>query len=340
MRYFPLFYDLKNRKAIVVGGGEEALRKIRLLLKTEVEIHVIAAELHPELAANARVNWLAKKYAAKLLDGAAVVFSSDKDLNPRVSKDAQSRGIPINAVDQAEISTFIVPSIVDRDPVVVAIGSEGTAPVLAQNLRGKIDALLPQNLGALATRAAGLREWVGTIVSAGAARRAFWADFFFGAPQEALRDSDEVAFRLAVGDAAYIHSKTRIGRVAFVVASSPDPELLTIKAHRRMMEADVIVHDQNISRAILEMARRDAVRIAVDPQARNTCEILTKNAKAGLNVVRLTSQHLKNQMLKVQAQSIAVETIGTFAVEPTRKSEKLSFPLREDIRDAIMRAAS
>jgi uroporphyrin-III C-methyltransferase / precorrin-2 dehydrogenase / sirohydrochlorin ferrochelatase len=340
MRYFPLFYDLKNRKAIVVGGGEEALRKIRLLLKTEVEIHVIAAELHPELASNKRVNWLAKKYAAKLLDGAAVVFSSDKALNPRVSKDAQSRGIPINAVDQAEISTFIVPSIVDRDPVVVAIGSEGTAPVLAQNLRGKIDALLPQNLGALATRAASLREWVATIVSVGAARRAFWADFFFGSAQEALRDNDEVAFLLAVGDTAFKHSKARTGRVAFVVTTSPDPELLTLKAHRRMMEADVIVHDQNISRAILEMARRDAVRVAVDPRARHTCEILIENAKAGCNVVRLTAAHLKNQITKVQLQNIAVESIGGAGADVAPKNDKLTFPLREDIRDAIMRAAS
>ncbi len=340
MRYFPLFYDLKNRKAIVVGGGEEALRKIRLLLKTEVEIHVIAAELHPELASNPRVNWLAKKYSAKLLMGAAVVFSSDSELNARVSEDAQKRGIPINAVDQAEISTFIVPSIVDRDPVVVAIGSEGTAPVLAQNLRGKIDALLPQNLGALATRAATLRGWVSTIVAAGAARRSFWADFFFGQPQEALRDGDEVAFALALGDAAHKHSKARVGRVAFVVANNPDPELLTLKAHRRMMEGDVIVHDQNISLAILEMARRDAVRVSVDPSARNTCEILISHAKAGRNVVRLTANHLKNQINKVQFQNIAVETIGSTNAASTTKSEKLNFPLREDIRDAIMRAAS
>ncbi len=144
MRYFPIFVDLKGRRVVVVGGGEEATRKIRLLLKTEAVIEVIAAELHPELAANDRIRWAAKAFDAALLEGAALVYSADKDLNPTVSAAAQARGIPVNAVDEADISTFIVPSIVDRDPVVVAIGTEGTAPVLAQGIRARIDGMLPR----------------------------------------------------------------------------------------------------------------------------------------------------------------------------------------------------
>jgi uroporphyrin-III C-methyltransferase / precorrin-2 dehydrogenase / sirohydrochlorin ferrochelatase len=137
MRYFPIFVDLQNARVVVVGGGEEALRKVRLLLKTDARIDVIADALHAELAANPRVNWLAKTYDAALLDGATLVYSSDTALNKQVSADAMARGIQINAVDQADISSFIVPSIVDRDPVVVAIGTEGTSPVLGQGIRAR-----------------------------------------------------------------------------------------------------------------------------------------------------------------------------------------------------------
>ena len=144
MRYFPIFVDLVDARVVVVGGSEEALRKIRLLLKTPARIEVIAPELHEELAAEPRVLWVAKSYDATLLDGATLVYSADAALNAQVSADAMARGIQVNAVDDAEISSFIVPSIVDRDPVVVAIGTEGTAPVLAQGIRQKIDGLLPE----------------------------------------------------------------------------------------------------------------------------------------------------------------------------------------------------
>ena len=131
MRYFPIFFDLKGRKVVVVGGGEEALRKVRLLLKTSARISVIAPLLHDELASEPRVEWLARRFAPHLLDDAALVYSADPELNRLVSVEAKARGIPVNVIDGAEISTFITPSIVDRDPVVVAIGTEGTAGAFA-----------------------------------------------------------------------------------------------------------------------------------------------------------------------------------------------------------------
>lgn len=181
MRYFPIFVDLQGRRVVVVGGGEEALRKVRLLLKTDAVIEVVAPQLHAELAESSRVHWVGTEFRPALLDGAALVCSADKALNAQVSAEAQARGIPVNAVDEADISTFIVPSIVDRDPVVVAIGTEGTAPVLGQSIRAKIDGLLPHSLGKVAARAQGLRERVANLVPAGNRRRAFWHDFFFGA---------------------------------------------------------------------------------------------------------------------------------------------------------------
>jgi uroporphyrin-III C-methyltransferase / precorrin-2 dehydrogenase / sirohydrochlorin ferrochelatase len=294
MRYFPIFFDLKDRKVIVIGGGEEALRKIRLLLKTDAKIQVIASELHEELKANKRVEWLSTRFAGYLLEGAALVYSADPTLNARVSTEAQARGIPVNAVDQAEISTFIVPSIVDRDPVVIAIGTEGTAPVLGQGIRAKIDAMLPQKLGALAARAATLRGRVAEAVPQGNRRRSFWHSFFFGGPREALFNGDDVAFALEVNDAIYDSSKPPVGRVSLVGAGPGDPELLTLKAQRKLQEADVIVYDRLVSPGVLEMARRDAVRIpvgktpfAASPKQSEINATLVREAKAGRNVVRL-----------------------------------------------------
>jgi uroporphyrin-III C-methyltransferase / precorrin-2 dehydrogenase / sirohydrochlorin ferrochelatase len=294
MRYFPIFVDLKDRRVVVVGGGEEATRKIRLLLKTEAKIEVIATELHPELAENARIVWAAKAFDPALLAGAALVYSADKELNQTVSAAAQARGIPVNAVDEADISTFIVPSIVDRDPVVVAIGTEGTAPVLAQGIRAKVDAMLPHSLGKLATRAQSLREKVAALVPAGNRRRAFWQSFFFGAPRAALDGGDEVAFDLAFNDAIYSEGKPADGRVSLVGAGPGAPELLTLKAHRKLQEADVIVFDRLVSPGILELARRDAVRIPVgktpfeaSPKQSEINDILVREAQKGLHVVRL-----------------------------------------------------
>ena len=294
MRYFPVFVDLSGARVVVVGGGEEALRKVRLLLKTGAAIEVVAPSIHEELAANPRVIWRAKRYAAKLLDGARLVYSADAELNAQVSADAQARNIPVNAVDQADISTFIVPSIVDRDPVVIAIGTEGAAPVLAQGIRAKIDAMLPSRLGALAAKAQGLRERIAGLVPHGNRRRAFWQEFFFGAPRDAFLEQDDAAFETSLSDAISGARTAATGRVSLVGAGPGDPELLTLKAQRKLQEADVIVYDRLVSDAVLEMARRDAVRIAVgktpfqpSPKQSEINAILVNEARKGLNVVRL-----------------------------------------------------
>ena len=294
MRYFPIFFDLQDRKVIVVGGGEEALRKVRLLLKTPAKIAIIAPALHEELKANQRVEWLSTRFAGYLLEGAALVYSADPELNARVSKEAQARGIPVNAVDEADISTFIVPSIVDRDPVVIAIGTEGTAPVLGQGIRAKIDAMLPQKLGALAARAASLRGHVAEVVPHGNRRRSFWQKFFFGEVRDAFLEDDKKAFAASFKAAIKEDSTPAVGRVSLVGAGPGDPELLTLKAQRKLQEADVIVYDRLVSDGVLEMSRRDAVRIPVgktpyapSPKQSEINEILVREAKAGRVVVRL-----------------------------------------------------
>lgn len=336
MRYFPIFLDLQNRPVTVVGGSEEALRKIRLLLKTGAVINVIAPALHEELAAEPRVKWVAKGYQAGLLEGAALVYSADAELNARVAADAQALGIPVNAVDNPDISTFIVPSIVDRDPVVVAIGTEGTAPILGQGLRARIDAMLPQALGELARAASGLRERVASTIPHGNRRRSFWYRFFFGDVREAFIAGNSCQYLSGVEKLFESEAHPPAGRVAFVSLGSEDPELLTIKAQRKLHEADVIVHDRAVPAAILEMARRDAVRVPVKGELYDgATDVLLAEAKAGKLVVRLSSAEPSlEETVSVAADGIAFETVPAVALP--RPADIIPFPVREE----LLRAAS
>ena len=302
MRYFPLFFDLKNARVVVIGGGEEALRKVRLLAKTQAQIEIVAAELHAELAALRQVKWLSKTYAPKLLKGVSVVICADKDLNAKVSADAKRLGIPVNAVDDAANSTFIIPAIVDRDPVVVAIGTEGAAPVLAQNIRAKVDSLLPLSLGTFATKAAALRGLVASKLAHGVARREFWADYFFGSVAEAAKENDAVAYELALGDALFNHAQGQQRRIGHITVPKA-LDLLTLRDHRALMEADYIVHDARTPLALLEMARRDAVRLGPH-------QIDLLDGVSG-NILHITS----------------------------RKVAASPFPLRSELSDALLRAA-
>lgn len=297
MRYFPLFIDMKSRKALIVGGGEEALRKVRLLLKTEARIEIVAQELHPELtdlAVGGNIAWVGRGFSPAQLDGAACVFAAaDDDVNERVSAEARKRDILVNVVDDAELSNSIVPAIVDRDPLVVAIGTEGAAPVLAQGIRGELEASLPPFLGALTKAAGSLRERVARDIPAGSSRRQFWQRFFFGSIRDAFARGAG-AFRDEVEELISASRESAPGRVSLVGAGPGDAELLTLKARRKLKEADVIVYDRLIGPDILEYARRDAVRIAVgktpgqpSPRQADINAVLVREAKAGRHVVRL-----------------------------------------------------
>jgi uroporphyrin-III C-methyltransferase/precorrin-2 dehydrogenase/sirohydrochlorin ferrochelatase len=298
MRYFPLFIDLKGRRVLVVGGGEEALRKVRLLLKTEVRIEIVAHELHPELtdlAIGGNIAWVGREFSPALLAGATCVFvAADEELNNRVSEEARKRDILVNVVDEAELSSAIIPAIVDRDPLVIAVGTEGAAPILAQGIRSELETDLPPFLGALTRAAGALRERVADQIPAGNSRRQFWRQFFFGGIRDAFARGSldferevEKAFETGSSEAAE-------GRVALVGAGPGDPELLTLKAQRKLREADVIVFDRLVGPQILEYARRDAVRVAVGkaPGKHSFTQeqinsILIREAKSGKHVVRL-----------------------------------------------------
>ena len=299
MKFFPVFIHLEQRRVLVAGGGEQAVQKVRLLLKTGARIVVAAPAPVPELeelAQRALLRLVRRAFEPADLADAVLVYAATGDaaLDRAVAHNARARNIPVNVVDRPGECTFYTPALIDRDPVVIAIGTEGTAPVLARRLKTRIETMLPAGLGRLARYAHTLRATVGQRLG-GAKARAFWESFFNGAIAEEvlhgrLREADRAAERLLRETAAAAPA----GRVALVGAGPGDPELLTLKAVRKLQEAEVIVYDRLVAPAVLEYARRDALRIYAGKapgrhamtQARIN-RVLVRHAAAGRKVVRL-----------------------------------------------------
>ncbi|HHQ4642603.1 TPA: siroheme synthase CysG [Aeromonas veronii] len=299
MDYLPIFCRLDNKPVLLVGGGEVAERKARLLLDAGAQLTVVAPDLDPELAelaANGSIEWLAGEFAPQQLTGKwLVVAATDRrEVNALVYQSANQARIFANVVDDPKRSSFIMPSIIDRSPLMVAISSGGKAPVLARLLREKLEALLPQHLGAVATFAGSLRERVKARFAIMGERRRFW---------ERLLGADRLGQALARGDHAsanqladnlFADESQTAGEVVLVGAGPGDPGLLTLHALRQMQQADVVVYDRLVSDEVMALVRRDAKRIFVGKQAGNHCvpqeginQLLLEEAKKGQRVVRL-----------------------------------------------------
>ncbi|WP_336752602.1 siroheme synthase CysG [Aeromonas hydrophila] len=299
MDYLPIFCRLDNKPVLLVGGGEVAERKARLLLDAGAQLTVVAPELDPELAelaANGSIEWLAGEFAPQQLTGKwLVVAATDRrEVNALVYQSANQARIFANVVDDPKRSSFIMPSIIDRSPLMVAISSGGKAPVLARLLREKLEALLPQHLGAVAAFAGSLRERVKARFASMGERRRFW---------ERLLGADRLGQALARGDSAsanqladslFADESQTGGEVVLVGAGPGDPGLLTLHALRQMQQADVVVYDRLVSYEVMALVRRDAKRIFVGKQAGNHCvpqeginQLLLEEAKKGQRVVRL-----------------------------------------------------
>jgi uroporphyrin-III C-methyltransferase/precorrin-2 dehydrogenase/sirohydrochlorin ferrochelatase len=313
MRYFPIFLDFEGQRVLAVGDGEAILNKIRLLQRTSAAIELVADTLDATLdglVSHGGVALVGRRFEPGHLDGIVAVFAAADDItNKAIFEAARSRNIPVNVVDRPELSTFLTPAIVDRDPLVVAIGSEGTGPVLAQGVRARIEAMLPYRIGELALAAGSLRQRVGRSISAAAGRRAFWSNYFFGIPAEAFLADDAPGYAAAVDAAIDDASTPRTGRVSFVTAPA-DPELLTLKAHRKLQEADCIVHDRGADARILDYARRDAARVAVEAAA---SDLLLREAAHGRHVVRLRSE--ASRLVASSARELAALAAAGITVE-------------------------
>ncbi|WP_375691349.1 siroheme synthase CysG [Pseudooceanicola sp. LIPI14-2-Ac024] len=303
MKSFPMFIRTTGRRVVIAGGGEQAAQKTRLILKTDAEIVIAAAELDPELAdvvAEGRATWHRDAITPALFAGAAMGFvatgcpATDASLHAL----ARAAGCPVNVVDRPDLCDLTTPSIVDRDPVVVAIGTEGTAPVLARQIKTRVEELLAPNLGGLAALAGRMRGAVADRVPH-ARRRAFWRWVFAEAPRhDWTRGAEREAARrikdaIAAGGAPEAQAE---GHIALVGAGPGARDLLTLRAVERLQEADVIFYDRLVDPEVLELARRDAERVFVGkvvgahawPQERINA-VITAEARRGRRVVRLKS---------------------------------------------------
>ena len=296
MRHFPVFLDLRGRRVVLSGAGETAVAKLRLLLKTEARIVVFGS--HPAAqvrtwAAERRLTLVERPLGQGDADGAALLYGANADAaeDARAAAIGRAAGALVNIVDNLEDSAFITPAIVDRDPVTVAIGTEGAAPVLARKIKAEVEALLPARLGALTRIGQAFRARVEALDSK--ARRGFWTRFYFERGPRALEAGEE-AVREALEALLAEDAAPREGFVHFIGAGPGDPELLTLKARRLLHEADVVIHDRLVPAAILELARREAVILEVGKtgygpswKQADINDLVVGHAAAGAAVARL-----------------------------------------------------
>ncbi len=296
MDFLPIFLNIKDKPCLVVGGGEVAHRKASLLMDAGATVKVIAPELSDAFARLTGIVHVAERFQPAHLDGATLVIAATNDsaVNRQVSQLARALNIPVNVVDSPELCSFIMPSILDRSPLMVAFSSGGASPVLTRMLRGKLEALIPQGYSRLAAFAARFRDTVKARVGDPSKRRMLWEDALEGALAEKLLAGDET------GAEAMLHSllengkATHSGEVYLVGAGPGDPDLLTFRALRLMQKADVILYDNLVSAPVLEMTRRDAARIFVGKKRADHVmpqqeinELLVRLANQGKRVLRL-----------------------------------------------------
>ena len=300
MDYLPLFFNLKGRQALLIGGGDVALRKARLLVRAGARVRVVSREVHAELdelvdAHGGQV--VIGEYHPALLDDMALVIAAtdDEALNERVHFDAVERSLPVNVVDNPPLCTFVFPAIVDRSPIVIGISSGGQSPVLARLLRAKLETWIPSGYSRLGQLVGGFRDRVKARFNNVNERRKFWEKILQGEVAERVfAGRDEEAAQLLEAELASETPGREVGEVYLVGAGPGDPELLTFKALRLMQQADVVLYDRLVSPGILDLVRRDAERIYVGkarsdhavPQDQIN-EYLVKLAKQGRRVCRL-----------------------------------------------------
>ena len=329
MNTFPLFFKLEDRKVLIVGGGEVALRKADLLSRAGACITILAPDISHELQAlltDSKHEFIYENYNKTYMSGARVIIAAtdDETLNHQIHADATELNIPVNVVDTPHLCDFIFPAIIDRNPIVIGISSNGKAPVLARLLRARLETLIPQGYGKLAKLAGEFRSEVKAKIPTLTGRRQFWERAFEGqvsqlmfagneteatAQLKADLDSTAAAISKKSDDASAVKETDTIaatlsdesekelpavGEVYIVGAGPGDPELLTFKALRLMQQADVVFYDALVSPQVLDLCRRDADKVFVGKKRSNHTvaqlginELLVNHAKQGRRVVRL-----------------------------------------------------
>ncbi|MBH0065250.1 siroheme synthase CysG [Psychrobacter sp. SZ93C1] len=328
MNTFPLFFKLEDRKVLIVGGGDVALRKADLLSRAGAAITILAPVISDEIQAllsDSKHQLIYADYNNAYMSGARVIIAAtdDETLNHQIHADATALNIPVNVVDTPHLCDFIFPAIVDRNPIVIGISSNGKAPVLARLLRARLETLIPQGYGKLAKLAGEFRTEVKSKIPTLTGRRQFWERAFEGKVSELMfagneveataqlqADLDNTAANIASANESPTHTtvvaepivdnensveaNTPVGEVYIVGAGPGDPELLTFKALRLMQQADIVYYDALVSPQVLDLCRRDADKVFVGKKRSNHAvaqlginELLVNSAKEGRRVVRL-----------------------------------------------------
>lgn len=300
MRQFPAFFLMDDAHVVIFGDGINAERKARLVAKTNASIRLIT-DTAPDWAAEYRdrLEMFSSDQAENALFGARfaiVALDGDAEAEAAVAL-AHAQGVPVNAVDRKHLCDFTVPSILDRGDIVAAVATGGAAPVLAKDIRAKLETLLPERIGDLASLAQRWRPAVKAAIEDETRRRHFWESTLRGAVAEAVHAGDDARAEALMAETLEQFSQsdqTPVGAVHIVGAGPGDPELLTLKAFRLIQQADIVFYDKLVSPEILDMVRRDAERVPVGkskgehlvPQD-GIHELLIAAAREGKRVVRL-----------------------------------------------------
>lgn len=298
VQYLPIFTKLDNKPVLVVGGGEVALRKCNALLKARAHVTVVAPDFcdefieHPQME---NLTLIRARFDTSHLEGKMLVIAAtDSDhVNSDVFEQAEQHNLFVNVVDDQPKCTFIFPSIVDRNPITIAISSAGTAPVLARRLREKLETLIPQHIGPLASLVGAFRHKVKSRFKHFADRRQFWESVFDSSVVSKVQVGNTQGAKAQLNDMLSAKPEPE-GEVYIVGAGPGDPELLTLKALQLMQQADVVVYDYLVSDEIMELVRRDADLVCVGKRLGNhsvkqedTNQILVDLAKQGKKVCRI-----------------------------------------------------
>ena len=298
MDFLPIFVATKGRKILVVGQGQMADAKCRGVLKTAANLMLFADEPSSEAqgwAEQSLIDLRSGLPSAKDFEGVTLFYAAhaDDSINDALADMARSAGAIVNVLDRTDACDFITPAIVDRDPVVVAIGTEGAAPVLARQIKADVEAMLPAELGRLARMANAFRSKVRALPE-GLPRRNFWKAFFKPERIQTAGNDEAIKESLEALLSQHLKAEPEAGSVVFVGAGPGDPELLTLKARRHIHEAEVIIYDRLVGKGVLELARREAKFIDVGKKGFGAQvtqdkinEHLVREAQAGWKVVRL-----------------------------------------------------
>jgi len=298
MDYLPIFTKLKNRHCLVVGGGDIAARKVHLLLKANASITVCAPEICDAIlqkAKNNKINIIKEAFYDELITDKWLVVAATNlhHINEHVAQLAEQKQILVNVVDEPDLCSFIMPSIVDRSPIVVAISSGGKAPVLARLIRERLEALLPMHIGRLAKISGEFRHRVKQVITKESLRRRYWEKLFGNGDLASLLQKGQIEKAQQFME-DNLTDEVAQGEVALVGAGPGDPSLLTLKALQLMQQADVVLYDRLVSKEILDLVRRDADLISVGKAAgkheveqSRTNQMLVELAQQGKKVVRL-----------------------------------------------------